>query len=373
MENNLKPFYLKLSSTLISITLILLLLYVGKAVLVPLFFAIIFCIFLIKPCDFLENKGVPHSLSAIICMIISILFMAWLFYFISEQLISFKEDLPAIGDNLNKAIDNSQLYIQRHFHISSSKFQSTMLNLREKALSTAPSILGSTVTTLSTIIEYVILVPIYTFLLLLYRNLIVKFVHASFSDHHAQTVSDILTKTKFVVRSYIFGLLTEMLIVAVMLFAGFMIVGAKYAFLMACLIALLNIIPYLGVLTAAILSLIITASSGNSVMVLGVAIVIAIVHLIDSNILLPKIVGSKVKINAFVTILGVIVGSQIWGIPGMFLAVPLMAILKVLFDGIEELRPWGILLGEEELEAKPKKKRIKFLKSDRNVNKNLEN
>lgn len=363
MENRPLPFYMKISSVLLMISLLLWLLFVGKTILVPLFIAAIICIFLIKPCTYLESKGMHHAIAAILCMLAAIFVIGAIIYFISEQLIDFKQDLPVLEEHFNTALGNLQGYIQTHFHVSSINLQTSVENLRAKVLNSAPALVGTTVSTVSTVIEYTVLVPIYTFLFLLYRNLIVRFLIACFKETHSQAVANILGKTKYVIRNYIFGLLIEMLIVAVLLFIGFMIIGAKYALLMAFLVALLNLIPYLGVLTAAILCLIITATSGNVVIMLGVLIVISIVHLIDSNILLPKVVGSKVKINALVTIVGVIIGNQIWGIPGMFLAVPMMAFLKVFFDGIDDLKPWGILLGEDiSRPHKPRSLKIKMKK-----------
>ena len=69
------------------------------------------------------------------------------------------------------------------------------------------------------------------------------------------------------------------------------------------------------------------------------------IHLVDSNFLLPTIVGSKVKLNAFVTFLGLLLGEMIWGLSGMFLSIPIMAILKIIFDRVDDLKPWGYLLG----------------------------
>ncbi|WP_197492223.1 AI-2E family transporter [Arachidicoccus ginsenosidimutans] len=361
MDNNSNPFYLKLSSSLITITLLLVLLYVGRSVLTPLFFAAIFCIFLIAPCNFLERHGVHHAIAAIICMLLAIVITATIIYFISAQIISFKEDLPALTKNLNKASDNVQLYMQEHFHVTPGKLNTSLENIRTKALASAPEILGSTFSTLSGILEYAVLIPIYTFLLLLYRRLVVRFIIACFSEVNLEAVAAVLGRTKYVIRSYIFGLLIEMLLVALMTFIGLLIVGSKYALLLAFIVSVLNLIPYLGVLTAAIISIIITASSSEPVVVAGVLIVIVVVHLIDSNILLPKVVGSKVRINALVTIVGVIIGSELWGIPGMFLAVPVMAIMKVLFDGVDELKPWGILLGEDV--DYQKKNRLKAIKT----------
>lgn len=365
MEKKSFPFYMKASSVLLMITLILVLLFVGKSILVPLFIAAIICIFLIGPCNYLERKGIHHAIAAIICMLSAIIVISAIFYFISEQLIDFREDLPILGAHLNTALTRMQTYIQEHFHVSSVSIQSTFDNIRSKVLNSAPALVGTTFSTVSTLVEYMVLVPIYTFLFLLYRNLIVRFLVACFKENHSEAVAAVLGKTKYVIRNYIFGLLIEMLIVAVMLFIGFIIVGAKYAILMAFLCALLNLIPYLGVFTAAILCMIITATSGQVVTIVGVLVVISIVHLVDSNLLLPKVVGSKVKINALVTIVGVIIGNQVWGIPGMFLAVPIMAFLKVFFDGVEDLKPWGILLGEDTSKPhKPRNLKLKIKKKN---------
>ena len=86
-----------------------------------------------------------------------------------------------------------------------------------------------------------------------------------------------------------------------------------------------------------------------------VIITIIVIHLIDSNILLPFIVGSKVSINAMVTVIGVVAGEMMWGIPGMFLSVPIIAMLKIVCDRIDTLKPWAILLGHERQEKKFKK------------------
>ena len=76
------------------------------------------------------------------------------------------------------------------------------------------------------------------------------------------------------------------------------------------------------------------------------------VHVIDYNILLPVIVGSKVKINAMITLFGIIVGEMLWGIAGMFLSIPVIAVTKIIFDRVEPLKPWGLLMGEEPFTGK---------------------
>jgi predicted PurR-regulated permease PerM len=206
---------------------------------------------------------------------------------------------------------------------------------------------GNTFATLSGTLIWMVLVPIYTFLLLLYRDLVKRFLISSFREEYAAIVQGVLTKTKVVIRGYITGLFIEMVIVAIMNCTGFFILGVKYALLLGVIAALLNVIPYLGIFIACLLSMLITFTTNSPATVLGVAIVLVIVHLLDSNILLPRVVGSKVKINALFTILGVVIGSALWGIPGMFLAIPFVAILKVIFDAVENLQAWGLLLGDD--------------------------
>ena len=94
--------------------------------------------------------------------------------------------------------------------------------------------------------------------------------------------------------------------------------------------------------------LITLGTAAESSTVIYVLITFVVTHLVDSNVLLPLVVGSKVRINALITVLGVVIGEMIWGIPGMFLSIPVIAVLKIIFDRVDSLKPWGIILGDEE-------------------------
>jgi predicted PurR-regulated permease PerM len=156
-----------------------------------------------------------------------------------------------------------------------------------------------------------------------------------------------MDRTRYVIRNYIVGLFIEMVAVAVAYCGALFILGVKYALLLGIIGALLNLIPYLGICIACVLTALITFSTNTPSTVVWSVVSIVMIHLIDANVLLPKIVGSKVKINALATIMGVIVGSAIWGIPGMFLAVPVMAIAKVAFEDIPALYPFAILMDDD--------------------------
>ena len=347
MTSDSNPFYIKLSHSLLAILLIIVFMYLGQSILIPLSFAGLLAIILIGPCDYLENKGVPRGIAAVASLLIALTIGIVIMYFISSQIISFRNDLPILASQLSTALIELEDWARLKFHISSGNMRQFINSASSQTLSHTSTLIGSTFSTISNTFIYLVLIPIYTFLLLLYRKLVVHFFIASFSEHHTERVKDILAKTRRVIKGYIVGLFIEMLIVAAMNCIGFFILGVKYALLLGVIAALLNLIPYLGIFTACLLSMLITFTTATPSTVLGVAVVLIIVHIIDSNILLPKVVGSKVKINALVTILGVILGSTIWGIPGMFLAIPIIAILKVIFDGVDSLNPWGMLLGDD--------------------------
>jgi predicted PurR-regulated permease PerM len=321
--------------------------YLGQSILVPLTFAGLFSIILMAPCDWLEKRKIPRGIAAGLSVLLFIIIITVILYFISSQLISFKNDLSLLGVQLQQGITDLEIWIQKCFHLSSAKMRDFLNSATSQTLSHTSSLVGTTVSTLSSTVIYMVLIPIYTFLLLMYRDLVIRFFVRSFHEQHTALVRSILGKTRYVIKSYIVGLMIEMMIVALMNCVGFFIIGVKYALMLGVIAALLNLIPYLGIFIACILSMLITFTTNGPASVLGVAIVLIIVHLTDSNILLPRIVGSKVKINALVTIVGVLVGSALWGIAGMFLAIPLIAILKVIFDGVESLAAWGLLLGDD--------------------------
>jgi predicted PurR-regulated permease PerM len=168
-----------------------------------------------------------------------------------------------------------------------------------------------------------------------------------FADEYSKNISNVFSKTQFVIRGYIVGLLIEMIIVAAAYSAAFLLLGVKYAFLLAVIGAILNIVPYLGVFITAGLTALITLTTNSPSTVIWAVASIILIHMIDSNILSPRVVGSRVKLNALASIIGVITGSALWGLPGTFMAMPIIAIMKVVFEEIEPLQPFAILIGDD--------------------------
>jgi predicted PurR-regulated permease PerM len=208
--------------------------------------------------------------------------------------------------------------------------------------------IGQTFGVAATSLELLILVPLYAFLFLYYKALIVRFLYESFAEEKAKEVGVILTQTKAAIQQYMVGLLIEAIIVAILNSVALMVLGVKYAILLGTLGALLNVLPFIGGVIALLLPLIISMVTSNGFGTqIGIVVSYLVIQFIDNHFLVPYIVSSKVKINALTSIIIVLLGGLVWGIAGMFLSIPFIGILKVIFDRIPDLKPWGKLFVDE--------------------------
>jgi predicted PurR-regulated permease PerM len=135
---------------------------------------------------------------------------------------------------------------------------------------------------------------------------------------------------------------------------GFSIAGVKNAFFFAILCGLLEIIPFIGNLAGTALTLLMAVTQGGgSNIIIGILITYALVQFIQSYIIEPLVVGAEVNINPLFTIIAIVLGETVWGIPGMILAIPLVGIFKIICDNVESLKPYGFLIGEEKKKKEP--------------------
>jgi predicted PurR-regulated permease PerM len=213
-------------------------------------------------------------------------------------------------------------------------------------------------------LAFLFLIPVYVFMILFYQPLLIEFFHKLFGKNNRDKVSEIIYQIKTLIQSYLIGLLIEVGIIAFLYTVGLLFLGIEYALILGILGALLNLIPYLGSIIAASIPMIIAIVTKPSPwFALLVLALYVFIQFIDNNFIVPKIVASKVKINALASIIAVITFGSLWGISGMLVAIPLIAIVKLIFDHIESLKPWGFLLGD----SMPPVIKIKYPKLKRNA------
>ncbi len=358
------PFYTKLAMVLVSLISLGYIFVLGKEILSPLLYSFLFAILLVPLASGIERKlKVPRSAAAGISVILLLLFIFAILFFVGSQISNLADDWPTFQQEFAITLDNLHTWITQKFNVDTARQITYVHNATDKLLSSSTAIIGKAVLSLSSVLLFMVFVLIDTFFLLFYRRHIIKFLIAVFHEENAVTVHDISSQVQYIIHKYILGLLLEMAIVTAVCCLAFSIIGIKYAILLGFITGIFNIIPYIGIFTSLVLTTLITigTAASTTTLVLVIATIVGM-HLIDSNILLPMIVGSKVKINALITLIGVIVGEMFWGISGMFLSIPVIAICKIIFDRIEDLKPWGLLLGDEKDEKPFGKKRKKLVK-----------
>lgn len=340
------PFYFKVAHILIGIIGFIYIMCLGQNIIAPLIFAMIISILLNPIVNFFMRRRVNRLLSICIAVLLALFFTVGLIYFIASQVAMFSEALPQLKQKVLTMFYDAQMWVSKHFNISSTRIEEWIAEQKREGINNSTSMIGETISTVGGLFVMILLVPVYVFLFLFYKPLLLEFIHKIFPVHKDRTVNEVLNETKALIQSYLVGLMIEAAIVTTLNTTGLLLIGIDYAILIGIIGALLNLIPYIGGIIATLLPMTLALATKEPIHALYVLILYTSVQLIDNNFIVPKIVASKVKINALVSIVIVLVGGAIWGVAGMFLSLPLIAICKVICDRVEPLMPIGFLLGD---------------------------
>lgn len=341
------PFYAKASLLLIGLYVFITMLSIGRSIIVPLVFAVIIAIVLHPVVNFFVRMRMKRVIAIIITILLTFLIIASLGALILSQMNKFGESWPVMVDRFTAMLNETISRLSVYTDISPGVINDYLEKGKDEMLNIGKAAIGETLVTIGSIIMVLLLVPVYVFIILFYHSLLVEFLHQVFGKSDQRQVSAIISKTKSVVQLYLVGLIIEAAIIAVMNSVALLALGIEYAILLGIIGALLNVIPYIGGIVAVALPMIVAlATKDSSMYAVYVLVLYYIIQLIDNNYIVPVIVSSKVKINALFSIIVVFAGNALWGIPGMFLSIPLLAIVKLIFDHIESLKPWGFLLGD---------------------------
>lgn len=350
------PFLVRLTFVLISILAAGYLAVIGKTILAPLFFSFLMALLLLPFAKFLETRlKFRRALSTFSSVLVMGVVLTAILYFFASQLSDFTKDFPVLQKQVTKSLLELQVWISKTFHLNISNQWKYINQGLEKLLSSTGIILGFTVAMFSSSLAFVIFSVLFFIFILNYRRLLYHFIVSVFTEKHTMKVHEVMAEIQRIIKSYISGLFIQILIVSVLTIGLLTLLDVKYAILIGVLTGLMNLIPYIGIFVSCLLACLISFATGGTA-TLFVLIGYVGIHVIDGNIILPLVVGSKVKINALFTFIGLLVGEAIWGISGMFLSIPFLAILKIIFERVEGLQPWGKVLGEETRIRKPRRK-----------------
>ncbi|MGZ3882642.1 MAG: AI-2E family transporter [Bacteroidia bacterium] len=338
------PFYAKTAYIFISLFAVVFIMYIGQAIILPLIFAILIATLLNPLVNYLCGKKINKIVSISMAVFLAIMVSLGILYIVSSQAGIFSETYPRLKIKFNESSYRLVSWVSSTFNIRITNIIAWTKETEHSAISNFE--FGEKLTAAGRMLMAGMLLPVYVFMILFYKTLLLEFIRRLFSDEHHVAVAEVLVNTKNIIQSYLVGLFLEMLIVAVLNSAGLLILGIDYAIILGITGAIVNIIPYVGGIIAIALPVIIAFVTKDSVTYsLLVLCIYIFIQFIDNHYIIPKIVAARVRINALVSVIVVLIGAAIWGIPGMFISIPLTAILKVIFDHIEPLKPWGFLLG----------------------------
>jgi predicted PurR-regulated permease PerM len=325
-------------------------LYYAKDFLIPLAIGGILATLFLPLCQWLERKRIPPSMAALACLLLLVLGITLIIGMLGWQIAELINDVELIKEKAFASLEQIQLFIFSHFNIS-LKEQSQILKTQQNAITGMIAAVASSLTTLSTKSA---LTLVYVFLLLYYRSHLKNFILRFSSVTQQEETEKVIFNAARVSQQYLLGLSKMIFCLWIMYGIGFSLLGIKNPLFFAILCGLLEIVPFIGNITGTTITVLVSAVHGAEVgMMVGIVITYGAVQLIQGWILEPLILGPQVKINPLFTIVALVLGELIWGIPGMVLAIPLTAIAKIVCDHIESLRPFGFLIGDIE---KPKTK-----------------
>ncbi len=341
------PFFAKASLIFIGLFAFIGMLYIAQGIIVPIIFSIIIAIVLHPVVNFFVRKKINRVVAISITLTLTIIVIAAFGAFIFSQASLFSESWPKLVDKFTELLNQANSWASGYFDISPQKITAWITKTKGELINTSGVAIGQTLVTVGGGVVVLFLIPVYIFMILFYQPLLLEFFRRLFGTNNRTEVSLIITQIKTVIQSYLTGLVIEAILVSILNSVGLLILGIDYAILLGIIGGLLNVIPYLGGLVAVALPMMIALVTKTSPMyALYVMAIYYFIQLIDNNYIVPIIVASKVKINALVSIVVVLVGGALWGFSGMFLSIPITAILKVICDHVDALKPWGFLLGD---------------------------
>jgi predicted PurR-regulated permease PerM len=346
------PLTVRRSIELLGLCALGVVIVLGQSIIMPLLLAFFFAILLLPLLRWLKRHKVPEVLAIALCIFALFLVVAGVITFLSFQIGGFLSDFDVIQKNLTAHWNSLSNWI-------SEKTQYTMREqlsmIRKQGSSLGENVSGyfqGALGSLSNIFVFLGLLPIYIFLILYYRSLLLRFVYMWFGKEENSKVEEAVHETEIIVKYYLFGLMIQITYLTILLGGILLIFGIKHAILIGITFAILNLIPYIGALIGNLIGVLLTLTTSQEMwQIWAVLGTIAFVQFLDNNILMPRIVGSKVKVNALVSIVSIVLGGTIAGVTGMILSIPVVAVLKIVFDKSTHLRQWGFLFGDHQSPA----------------------
>jgi predicted PurR-regulated permease PerM len=341
------PLSVKITCVLFSLIMLGYLLWAGSGMLAPLAASMLISLLLVPLNRRLEGWGVNRTIAIFLCILLVVIILAGIVTFFSYQILSFQEQIPAIQKRAMELMAEFQKFVDARFHLSAAEQLQYINKNTDSMIGSGSALLTQVAGFGGDLFTNLALMPIYIFFMLYYRNFFAQFIGMLFPNKVKDKVRQVLIQIETVSQYYLIGLLSVIVIVAVLNTGGLMLLGIENAIFFGVLGSILCVIPYVGIAIASILPAIVTlVTKDNPLYALGVILIMMFVQFLEGNFITPNIVGSRVSVNPFAAVIALLLGGTLWGAAGMILAIPFIAIIKVIFDNVDALKPFGFIIGE---------------------------
>tara|TARA_R100000353_G_scaffold59254_2_gene46958 strand:+ start:49316 stop:50341 length:1026 start_codon:yes stop_codon:yes gene_type:complete len=317
---------------------ILALLYIGSGILMPLFVATFMAVLLDKPTEKLQQWGLPKWLAITLSMLLLLIILGILSWLIGSQINTMANDWPTIKEKATEKLNSLSHWANQYLHWDYKDYLENNKRVIQKAESYASAFLSSIMNLLS----QSLLIFVYIILMLMQRNMFIKFFKKLSSNPTA--MAQLLSNSKKIINSYLLGKGKIMIFLFVIYYLGFTLGSVPYALFLALFAALFSIIPYVGNVIGGGIALILSYLYAGTTPALIVLIVISVTQLVENYVLTPWIIGDEIDLNPFVTVFGVILFSVLWGMVGAIIALPLIGVLNVIFQHTKGMEPFAFLI-----------------------------
>lgn len=343
----------KAAAILLILTLIVVILFFGKPLFVPIAFAGLLSMLLLPVSRWLHSKGINNAVAIILSMLLFLGFFALVILFVSWQISDITENASQLEQQVAQKYQQLRNFLSTEYGISPAKQQEMLKEQQSSSSGKISAALTAIISGFGGFLTNLLLVLVYIFLFTFFRDRIKGFIVRLVPHDQKEKALSCIHKTQKAAQDYLKGLFFMIVILWVMYGIGFSIIGVKNAFFFAILCGLLEIVPFVGNLTGTALTLLMSLAQGGDMnLVIGIIVTYGLVQFIQTYLLEPLVVGSGVNINPMGTIVGLVAAELLWGIPGMVMAIPIMGMLKIIFEHIPSMQPYAYLIGQEKKSKK---------------------
>lgn len=350
----------RLINILFFIILLSVLLYFGRDFFVPIALAGFLAMLMTPLSNKLERMRLSRVFSSLISVIIIIVVISAVAVLLSAQIISLIQDIPRIRAEFNELVINVQSWAYREFDTSIEQQMDNVKEHAADAMNSGAGFLAGVVKGTFGFFGKTLIVLVFTFLFLLHREKYENFVVMLHKPDQRAESREVIDKITRVAEQYLTGRLIAVIILAIVYIIGLSVIGVKNGIVLGLIAALISFIPYVGSIIGGLVPLVMSFVEGTLYQAIGIIIVMVLVNIISHYLVEPYIVGGSVSISPFFTILSLIVGSLFWGLAGIILFLPILGIIKLVFENIEGLKPYAYLIGDQDDSSVHEKVWLKF-------------